>query len=284
MTRRPLVLLGLAIAGVLAIAVQPGAQGSTDARAGGIFKVTYLTSSGDLRPRRPGAGLLARELGAPGHGLRAADALPRQTAAARLPARARRRGGTADRLGRRQDLDVQAPERLPLQQRQPRARRRVRAGDLPHDGTGGRLARLRLHARDRRRRGRPRRSGPDRRPGSSRAGNTLVVRFTRPVRRVRRLDDDAVLLRRPAHAAAERRRGPSTSRAQGRTTSRSTASTGRSRSGATATTAATASTTSTASTSTSGPSSPDEMISRVVTGAADWTYTLSGVALSSPTV
>ncbi len=39
-------LLGLAIAGVLAIAVQPGAQGSTDARAGGIFKVTYLTTPG----------------------------------------------------------------------------------------------------------------------------------------------------------------------------------------------------------------------------------------------
>jgi ABC-type oligopeptide transport system substrate-binding subunit len=39
------VLLGLAIAVVLAVAVS-GARGSTDARAGGIFRVAYLTSPG----------------------------------------------------------------------------------------------------------------------------------------------------------------------------------------------------------------------------------------------
>jgi peptide/nickel transport system substrate-binding protein len=41
----PSVLLGVAVAGVLAIAV-PGAQGSPDARVSGIFKVSYLTSNG----------------------------------------------------------------------------------------------------------------------------------------------------------------------------------------------------------------------------------------------
>jgi peptide/nickel transport system substrate-binding protein len=44
-TRRPLVLLSLAITAVLAIAVS-GAHGSTDARTGGIFRVTYLTTPG----------------------------------------------------------------------------------------------------------------------------------------------------------------------------------------------------------------------------------------------
>jgi len=39
--RRPLLLLSLAILSLLAIAVQPGAQGSTAARAGGIFKVSF---------------------------------------------------------------------------------------------------------------------------------------------------------------------------------------------------------------------------------------------------
>jgi len=39
--RRSLLLLSLAVPSLFAIAVQPGAQGSTTARAGGIFKVSY---------------------------------------------------------------------------------------------------------------------------------------------------------------------------------------------------------------------------------------------------
>ena len=84
----------------------------------------------------------------------------------------------------------------------PVARRCVRAGDPPNDGAGRRLAGLALHPRDRRRRGRPRREGDE---GRRCRGARQHTR--RPLHasggRVRRLDDDAVLLRRPAHAPAQ---------------------------------------------------------------------------------
>ena len=141
-TRRLLLLLGLAIAEP-ACRRGPAWRAGVDGCAGGRDIQDHLPDGHrDLRPCRPGARLLARELGAPGHRLRAADALSRQAAAAGLPDRPGGRGLASDRLDRRQNLDVQAPHRLPLQRRQPGPRGRVRAGDPPHDGTRGRLARL----------------------------------------------------------------------------------------------------------------------------------------------
>ena len=98
-------------------------RGRRDARAGGIFRISFLTSSRGVRPRRPGARVFAGELDAPGHGLRPADALPRQAAAGGLPARARGRGALPDDLARRQDLTFKLRSGFRFSDGQPRPRR-----------------------------------------------------------------------------------------------------------------------------------------------------------------
>ena len=157
---------------------------------------------GELRPRRPGARVLTGELGAAGHGLRPADALPRPATSSGLPARARRRRRTAGRLTRRPDLDVQAPHGFRFSDGSPvradafaQAIHRTMAPGV--DSPAYQYTRAIVGAEDVH-------AGRAARASGVTAGeNTLTVRFTREVREFAALDDDAVLLRRPADAPAQ---------------------------------------------------------------------------------
>ena len=211
-----------------------------------------LEQPAGVRSRRPGARLHPRELGAARHGLRAADALPRRAAACGLPARAGGRGRAADRLARTAEpgrsgsaTGFRFSDGRPVRADAfAQAIHRTMAPGVDSPAYAVHAARSSA----------PRTSTPAERrarPASIARGKTLDRPLHPPVGDVRRLDDDAVLLRRPADAAARRGRRPPLPRRRPLRRPASTGPTSASRFAATATTAATASTTSTASTSTS---------------------------------
>ena len=113
----------------------------------------------------------------------------------------------------------------------------------------------------------------DRATGVSARGLTLTVRFTRPV------GDFAAWTTMPFLCAVPptlppSREGVRSFPGAGPYTIPTTGPTRESPSAATPTTAAPAPTTSTATTSTSPPDSPDDVLDRIETGKADWGYTL----------
>ena len=200
----------LAAPSLLAVAVLPGAQASTDARAGGIFRVSFQGSSSlqafdhvdpalaytreswtlldtvcarlmRYRDRPPPAGLPARPRG-------------RRRAARRSRADGQNLTTFKLRTGFRfSDGRPVAPTPSPRRStaRWPRA-----STHLPTLYTQAIVGAEDVHAGRRAARVRCRRA----------RGNTLAVRFTRDGARLRRLDDHALLLRRPADPPARARK------------------------------------------------------------------------------
>ena len=188
---------------VLAVAALPAAQGSTEARAGGIFRVSFQGSSSlqafdhidpALAYSRESwtlldtvcARLMRYRDRPPPQGYQlvpdVAAAPPTVSAAA---GRGRSGCGAASASA---TANPSAPTRSPR-----RSTARWRQGSTRPDGSTRRAI---VGAED------VRAGKATRAAGVTARGNTLVVRFTRPVVRVRRLDDDAVLLRSPADADA----------------------------------------------------------------------------------
>ena len=157
-----------------------------------------LEQPAGVRPRRPGARLHARELGAARHGLRAADALPRHGRRPRATGscpRSRPPSPTSRPTAKTTTFKLRSGFRFS-------DGRPVRADAFAHaiDRTmapGVDSPAYALHPGDRRRRRRQgRQAQPSRRCHRARQHAHRPLHPRSP--RLRRLDDDAVLLRRPA--------------------------------------------------------------------------------------
>ena len=151
-------------------------------RAGSSASASRAEQPAGVRPRRPGARLHPRELGAAGHGVRAADALPRPAAARRAtgscprsrprPRRSRPTAGRTPSSSGAASASATAARSAPTPSRRRSTARSHRASTLPPTSTP-------------RRSSAPTTSGPASAaepPASIARGHTLTVRFTREVR------------------------------------------------------------------------------------------------------
>ena len=156
------------------------------------------------RLRRSGPGVPPDVVEPDRHHLCAADGVSGQAAAGGVPARPGSCGFVSARVWRRQDVDVHAPQRVPLQRRDARQGDGLREGDRAHARARDHVARRHLHAGDRRRRGRSGRE--DRHPGRRRRSWQPPRRPLHAARsRLPCADDDGVLLRRAADASGRPR-------------------------------------------------------------------------------
>ena len=189
-----------------------------DVREGGIFRVALFRT----RLRRPGA-LVLRSAAGRCSTPRARGSWPIRTS--RAPEGSPPRPEVAadfpkiSRNGKTYTFELRSGFRF--SDGTPGAGKRVRTRDQPHARAGSGLAGRAVHQGHRGRRGRPGRQG-DRRRGGRRAGKHARDPVHAPGRRLRREDDDAVLLRRSADAAIRPRGTSPSSRARVRTSSRST--------------------------------------------------------------